>query len=159
MSKRIVAIILAAVIVFGGIVMSVVTTLASNIFNGSLSDLDQAPTSVVKNGDPSQQIAEIVVKGEISGESSGGLFGGEGYNHKAALKQLETIKNDDSIKGVLLVVNSPGGSTYESDEFYQKLKEVKDKGKKVYVQMETLAASGGIIFPCQRIKFTQVLKH
>ena len=154
MSKRIVAIILAAVIVFGGIVMSVVTTLASNVFNGSLNDLDQAPTSVVKNGDPSHQIAEIVVKGEISGESSGGLFGGgEGYNHKSALKQLETIKKDDSIKGVLLVVNSPGGSTYESDEFYQKLKEVKDKGKKIYVQMETLAASGGyyISMPADKI--------
>ncbi|MCO4328087.1 signal peptide peptidase SppA [Staphylococcus hyicus] len=153
MSKRIVAIILAAVIVMSGIVMSIVTTLASNFFNGGMTNFDQVPTTVVKNGSPSHQIAEVVVKGEITGNSSGGLLGGEGYNHKLILKQLDTIKNDDSIKGVLLTVNTPGGGTYESDELYQKLKEVKTKGKKIYVQMETIAASGGyyISMPADKI--------
>ncbi|MCE5154608.1 signal peptide peptidase SppA [Staphylococcus hyicus] len=153
MSKRIVAIILAAVIVMSGIVMSIVTTLASNFFNGGMTDFDQVPTTVVKNGSPSHQIAEVVVKGEITGNASGGLLGGEGYNHKLILKQLDTIKNDDSIKGVLLTVNTPGGGTYESDELYQKLKEVKTKGKKIYVQMETIAASGGyyISMPADKI--------
>ncbi|AJC95952.1 signal peptide peptidase SppA [Staphylococcus hyicus] len=153
MSKRIVAIILAAVIVMSGIVMSIVTTLASNFFNGGMTDFDQVPTTVVKNGSPSHQIAEVVVKGEITGNASGGLLGGEGYNHTLILKQLDTIKNDDSIKGVLLTVNTPGGGTYESDELYQKLKEVKTKGKKIYVQMETIAASGGyyISMPADKI--------
>lgn len=153
MSKRIVAIILAAVIIMSGIVMSIVTTLASNFFNGGMTDFDQVPTTVVKNGSPSHQIAEVVVKGEITGNASGGLLGGEGYNHKLILKQLDTIKNDDSIKGVLLTVNTPGGGTYESDELYQKLKEVKTKGKKIYVQMETIAASGGyyISMPADKI--------
>ncbi|MDP4459982.1 signal peptide peptidase SppA [Staphylococcus hyicus] len=153
MSKRIVAIILAAVIVMSGIVMSIVTTLASNFFNGGMTNFDQVPTTVVKNGSPSHQIAEVVVKGEITGNASGGLLGGEGYNHKLILKQLDTIKNDDSIKGVLLTVNTPGGGTYESDELYQKLKEVKTKGKKIYVQMETIAASGGyyISMPADKI--------
>lgn len=153
MSKRIVAIILAAVIIMSGIVMSIVTTLASNFFNGGMTNFDQVPTTVVKNGSPSHQIAEVVVKGEITGNASGGLLGGEGYNHKLILKQLDTIKNDDSIKGVLLTVNTPGGGTYESDELYQKLKEVKTKGKKIYVQMETIAASGGyyISMPADKI--------
>ncbi|UEX90965.1 signal peptide peptidase SppA [Staphylococcus ratti] len=154
MSKRIVAIILAVVIVMGGILMSTLTTLASSFFSSDVSEVEDAPSSIIQKGDASKQIAEIAVKGEITGSASGGLFGGsEGYDHAAALKQLDTIKKDDSIKGVLLTVNSPGGGTYESDEFYQKLKEIKEKGKKIYVQMETVAVSGGyyISMPADKI--------
>ncbi|QLK86256.1 signal peptide peptidase SppA [Staphylococcus sp. 17KM0847] len=143
MSKRIVAIILAIVIVLSGILVSTVTTLASSLFSPSFSIMKDAPSTVIEEGDTSKQIAQIAVNGEIIDMGSGGLFGSSGYDHQAALKQLDTIKRDKSIKGVLLTVNSPGGSTYESDEFYQKLKEVKKSGKTIYVQMETLAASGG----------------
>lgn len=143
MSKRIVAIILASVIVLSGILMSAVTTVASSFFEKNISMMDDAQSVVVKEGNSAKQIAEVSVKGEIVDVGTGGLFGADGYNHQAALKQLDTIKRDDTIKGVMLTVNSPGGSTYASDELYQKLKEVKDAGKKVYVQMETMAASGG----------------
>lgn len=145
MSKRIIAIILASVIVLGGILMSAMTSVVSSFMTGDFNINEEATSTVLEEGNSNKKIAEIVVEGEIIDTgASGGLFGGgAGYNHQAALKQLETIKNDDSIKGVLLSVNSPGGGTYESDEFYQKIKEVKDSGKKIYVQMENLAASGG----------------
>ncbi|MBA8771566.1 signal peptide peptidase SppA [Staphylococcus coagulans] len=144
MSKRIVAIILASVIIIGGILTSALTSIVSSFFNGEVNINAEAPSTVVKEGDKSNQIAEITVNGAIQDTGAPGLFGGGSeYNHQVALNQLETIKNDDSIKGVLLNVNSPGGGTYESDEFYHKLKAVKDAGKKIYVQMETLAASGG----------------
>ncbi|UXR79141.1 MULTISPECIES: signal peptide peptidase SppA [unclassified Staphylococcus] len=143
MSKRIVAIIIAAVIVLSGILTSAVTTLASSVFNSNLSMIDEAKSTVVEEGNGNKQIAKLSVKGEIVDMQSGGLFASGGYDHQMALKQLDAIKEDDTIKGVFLTVDSPGGSTYASDEFYQKLKEVKDSGKKVYVQMETMAASGG----------------
>lgn len=143
MSKRIVAIIIAVVIVLSGILTSAVTTLASSVFNSNISALNEPTSTVVEEGNGSKQIAKISVKGEIVDMASGGLFAAQGYDHQAALKKLEAIKKDDTIKGVLLTVDSPGGSTYASDEFYQKLKDVKDSGKKVYVQMETMAASGG----------------
>ncbi|CAM2814236.1 signal peptide peptidase SppA, 36K type [Staphylococcus sp. HGB0015] len=144
MSKRIIAIILASVIIIGGILTSALTSIVSSFFNGEVNINAEAPSTVVQEGDKSNQIAEITVNGAIQDTGAPSLFGGGGeYNHQVALNQLETIKNDDSIKGVLLNVNSPGGGTYESDEFYHKLKAVKDAGKKIYVQMETLAASGG----------------
>ncbi|MCS4485344.1 signal peptide peptidase SppA [Staphylococcus americanisciuri] len=143
MSKRVVAIILAVVIVLSGILMSVITTLTSSFFSTQISLVEEAPSVIVKEGDAAKQIAEIAVNGEIIDADAGGLFGVSGYDHQAALKQLDTIKKDKTIKGVLLTVDSPGGSTYASDEFYQKLKEVKDSGKKIYVQMGTMAASGG----------------
>lgn len=144
MSKRIVAIILASVIIIGGILTSALTSIVSSFFDGEVNINAEAPSTVVQEDDKSNQIAEITVNGAIQDTGAPGLFGGGSeYNHQVALNQLETIKNDDSIKGVLLNVNSPGGGTYESDEFYHKLKAVKDAGKKIYVQMETLAASGG----------------
>lgn len=155
MSKRIVAIILAIVIVLSGILMSAVTSFASSIINTDFAMMNDVPSTVIEEGDTTKQIAELSVKGEIidTGAGAGGLFATAGYDHQAALKQLDTIKRDDTIKGILLTVDSPGGSTYASDEFYQKLKEVKAAGKKVYVQMETMAASGGyyIAAPADKI--------
>ncbi|ARJ50003.1 signal peptide peptidase SppA [Staphylococcus lutrae] len=145
MSKRIVAIIIAVVIVLSGVLMSAMTSLFSSFVSGDVQVSKEIPTVVVEEGDKTTKIAEINVNGTIvdSGES-GGLFGGsDGYQHREALKQLDNIKNDNDIKGVLLTVNSPGGGTYESDEFYQKVKEIKKSGKVIYVQMENLAASGG----------------
>ncbi|MGV3244202.1 signal peptide peptidase SppA [Staphylococcus sp. 11261D007BR] len=143
MSKRIVAIILAVVIVLGGIVMSTITTVVSSFFsNDSMMD-NGAQATVVEPGNTSKQIAEITIDGQIMDMGSGGLFGDGGYNHESVLNQLEAVKDDITVKGVLLNINTPGGGVYESDELYQKIKDIQDKGKKVYVQMESLVASGG----------------
>lgn len=153
MSKRIIAMILAVFIVGTGLVMSVLTTIVSTFLNEEVG-YQEATSTVIQKGDSSNQIAKIKVKGEITSTDSGGILGtGGAYNHTAALKQLEAIKQDNTIKGVLLVINSPGGGTYESDEFYQKLKEIKANGKKIYVHMETIAASGGyyIAMPADKI--------
>ncbi|MCY7612357.1 S49 family peptidase, partial [Bacillus safensis] len=52
-------------------------------------------------------------------------------------------KEDASVKGVLLRVNSPGGGVYESAEIHKKLEEVKKAKKPIYVSMGSMAASGG----------------
>lgn len=143
MSKRVVAMILAVAIVIVGILMSTVTTVVSSIFTDSNTFEQDLQPTIIEKGDASRQIAEINVDGEIMDAGAGGLLGGSGYDHQLMLNQLETIKNDSSIKGVLLNINTPGGGVYESDELYQKIKEVQQKGKKVYVQMQSLVASGG----------------
>ncbi|MBI5974240.1 signal peptide peptidase SppA [Staphylococcus canis] len=143
MSKRIVAIILAVAIVMIGIIMSTVTTVVSSIFSDANTLDEDLPSSVVEKGDASHQIAEINIDGEIMDLGSGGLFGGTGYDHQNIIKQLESIQNDSTVKGVLLNINTPGGGVYESDELYQKIKETQKKGKKIYVQMKSLVASGG----------------
>lgn len=58
-------------------------------------------------------------------------------------KQLRRIIENDSIKGVLLRINSPGGTVATSQEIYQLLQEVRKKGKPVVVSMGDVAASGG----------------
>jgi len=60
------------------------------------------------------------------------------------LKQIAHVGKDDNIKGVLLVVDSPGGLVADSHEIYHRLKELEKNTKKpIYVQMKRMAASGG----------------
>ncbi|MFA6708214.1 MAG: signal peptide peptidase SppA [Fusobacterium sp.] len=59
---------------------------------------------------------------------------------EAVKEKLRIINKDKRIKGVVLRVNSPGGSALASDLIYKSLKEFK---KPVYVSMGGVAASGG----------------
>ncbi|MCD8823677.1 signal peptide peptidase SppA [Mammaliicoccus sciuri] len=144
MSKRIIAIIIAAVLVVGGIVVSTVGIFLDDSWKKAVTDSDGISESVVSGSDSSSKIVKLSVDGTIQDTGvQESLFSGGGYNHQSFLKQLDKIKKDDQVKGVLLVVNSPGGGTYESDEIHKKLEEIKAKDKKVYVQMKNMAASGG----------------
>jgi protease-4 len=58
------------------------------------------------------------------------------------IKQIEEAEKTDRVKGVLLVVDSPGGFVADSHEIYHRLKKLSDK-KPVFVQMKRMAASGG----------------
>jgi protease-4 len=58
------------------------------------------------------------------------------------LKNIEKAEKDDKVKGILLVVDSPGGLVADSHQIYHRLKQLSEK-KKIYVQMKRLAASGG----------------
>jgi protease-4 len=56
---------------------------------------------------------------------------------------LEQCKNDRSIAGVVLRVNSPGGSAFASDVIARAITRVRTAGKPVIVSMGDYAASGG----------------
>jgi protease-4 len=57
---------------------------------------------------------------------------------------LEKAEKDDKIRALLLRINSPGGTVTASDIIYHDIKKFKEKtGKKVYVSIVDLAASGG----------------
>ncbi len=61
------------------------------------------------------------------------------------LKQIKLAKEDDTVKGVLLTIDSPGGFVADSHQIYHRLQELStgDDKKTVYVAMKRLAASGG----------------
>ncbi len=60
------------------------------------------------------------------------------------LKQIEKAQTDDKVKGVLLVIDSPGGAVADSHQIYHQLKKLTgEKQKPLFVQMKRLAASGG----------------
>ncbi|MCC6583317.1 MAG: signal peptide peptidase SppA [Chitinophagales bacterium] len=86
----------------------------------------------------SNKIAVIYAEGEIN-DSKGddGVIGGEAF-----VKIIEKIQKDAAVKGVVLRVNSPGGSAFASEQIYHALKNLKAK-KPIVVSMGDYAASGG----------------
>jgi len=60
------------------------------------------------------------------------------------LKAVEQAGTDEHVKGVVLVVDSPGGLVADSHEIYHQLRRLdQERHKPIYVAMRRLAASGG----------------
>src|ERR1700758_1767129 len=57
--------------------------------------------------------------------------------------QLKKFADDDSIKAIILHVNSPGGGVAASEEIYREVKRIRDdKKKRIVAAIETVGASG-----------------
>ena len=61
---------------------------------------------------------------------------------RQTMEDIIRFKEDASIKGVILRINSPGGSVGPTQEIYREVAKLKGK-KKVFVSMGTVCASGG----------------
>lgn len=80
----------------------------------------------------------IPIVGEIhSGESTFDSTGAD-----TVLRQLRDLEEDGNIKGILLEINSPGGTVAASQEIFNELLHLR-KTKKIVVSMKDVAASGG----------------
>jgi protease IV len=61
---------------------------------------------------------------------------------RQTMEDIVQFKEDPSIKGVILRINSPGGSVGPTQEIFREVIKLKEK-KKVFVSMGSLCASGG----------------
>ena len=62
---------------------------------------------------------------------------------KEVVEQLKKFGDDDSIKAIVIHVNSPGGGVAASEEIYREVKRIRDEKKKYIVaSIETVGASG-----------------
>ena len=95
---------------------------------------------VLTGVDSNVRIAIIPITGPIFG--TGNTYYGAGTLHEVSY-QLNLAANDDTIKAVILHIDSPGGGLSASDIIYNQVKKLKDKGKKVVVYVGQLCASGG----------------
>jgi protease-4 len=79
----------------------------------------------------------------LTGSSHRSLFGGSGAAHSSDIrKALDKAARDDSIKAVVLRVDSPGGSAVASEIILDATRRVKAK-KPLVVSMGNVAGSGG----------------
>jgi len=85
----------------------------------------------VEFGGFGKRVAIVELKGTIS--SSEEIVG-----------QLRRFADDSSIPAVVLRIDSPGGGVAASQEIYDEVQRVREKGKKVVVSMGSVAASGGL---------------
>ena len=85
----------------------------------------------------------IGVSGRAFGEKIGVVeIEGVIADSKDIMEDIVRFKEDETIKGVILRINSPGGSVPPSQEIFEEVKKLSGK-KKVYVSMGTVCASGG----------------
>src|SRR5438105_11936642 len=62
---------------------------------------------------------------------------------KIVVDQLKKFADDDSIKAIILHVNSPGGGVAASEEIYREVKRIRDdKKKRIVASIESVGASG-----------------
>lgn len=71
----------------------------------------------------------------------------EGINSEKTTKELRKLREDKSVKAVVLRVNSPGGSAYGSEQIWNEVVKLKAT-KPVIVSMGDYAASGGYYISC-----------
>jgi len=85
------------------------------------------------------KIAIITAKGTIyNGNQKAGAIGGQSTS-----KLIRKARLDDTVKALVLRVDSPGGSAYASEIIRREILKVKEAGKPVIVSMGSYAASGG----------------
>ena len=88
---------------------------------------------VIREGPARNKIAVITLQGVIHGQLAGDVY-----------QQLKVASRDRRVKGLILRVNSPGGTVSASDQIYQQIREFRSKENiPVVAFMQGVAASGG----------------
>lgn len=74
--------------------------------------------------------------------------GNEGIVGRTVVNDIVELADDDNVEGLVLRVNSPGGSAFASEQIWEALEYFKSKDKPFYVSMGDYAASGGYYISC-----------
>ena len=80
-------------------------------------------------GQNSDHVARISVSGTIVGD-------------RDFLEMVDRVRESDRVKGAIVVIDSPGGTTAGSEALYEAVRELAEE-KPVVAQINTLGASGG----------------
>ena len=117
------------------------------------SDYQRAASAVFGRGN---RIAVIYAVGTIvSGRSTFDPLNGAVVGSETLVEQIRDVRDDESVKAIILRVDSPGGSSVASDVIWRELMITRDKkpDRPLIASMSDLAASGGyyISMPAQVI--------
>lgn len=86
-----------------------------------------------------ENVAVVIAVGEIlNGTQPPGTIGGDSTG-----SLLRQALGDDSVKAVVLRVDSPGGSVFASEVIAHEIEALQEAGKPVVASMSSVAASGG----------------
>ena len=88
------------------------------------------------------KVGVITISGVITASGSESMFGDTIPGSRAYMRMIRDAAKDDSVKAVVVRINSPGGGAATSQEIYDEIIRLKEK-KPVVVSMGEVAASGG----------------
>ena len=113
----------------------------------SLRTLSLDEMKNVKRNTPLDKSGNIIAVYYAFGGIDDGTSPEEGINSAKMIKDLRKLREDETIKAVVLRVNSPGGSAYGSEQIWREVVLLKAE-KPVIVSMGDYAASGGYYISC-----------
>jgi len=114
----------------------------------SSNKLEQEEVQPGKGWAPGK-IAIIPVEGMLADVKSGGFLEATDNPVSKFVQELDEAEKDDSVKAVVLRVNSPGGTVTSSDTMYTVLQRFKEKTHKpVVASTQEVAASGAFYVSC-----------
>lgn len=113
--------IIFAIIIFFGVGFSL-------LFYSAIKSLGEGSKEVVTTG-RGEKIGVVELAGVIT-------------SSEEVVRQIKKYREDKSIRGILLRVDSPGGAVVPSQEMYEEVRKTRET-KPVIVSMGSLAASGG----------------
>ena len=131
---------------FSVVMVTAIATIANSIgqSGAALAGSDDYSTEFISgNADADNRIAVIDVKGTITSETDS--FGTSIANSATIVKLIRAAAKDDSVKAIIVDLDTPGGEVTASDEIYHELKIC---GKPVVAMMNSMAASGGYYVAC-----------
>lgn len=91
-----------------------------------------------------ERIALIYAVGGINSGSSGvDVLGGEVLGSDTLTSAIRAARDDESVRAVVLRIDSPGGSAIASDAIWREVGLVRESGKPIVASMSDLGGSGG----------------
>ena len=105
----------------------------SNLRQDALEKFAAMDESIISGTNAKEKIFVINVDGTIMPDD----------NNDYIVEKLKEAAEDPRCAGVVLHINSPGGSVYASEKIAKAIEEVRAADKPVYSAMQAMAASGG----------------
>ena len=145
-------IIMAAAIILTGVIGMLSNVIENNLIGDSKGKSSGSFLSILLAGTDTEIVLPVEdfvgvinVVGEIGPSTSDGIFSSTGgYDHDLNMRFVDEMMTADNNKGILLYIDSPGGTVYESDELYLKLMQYKNAtGRPIWAYFASQACSGG----------------
>lgn len=114
-------------------------------FDLGLDAIGQVYEAPVIDGRTDEKVLLLRVDGEISDHATdGGILGSAPSMTSRVRLELDMARQDESVRGVLLRIDSPGGGVTASDLIYREITRFRQEtGKPVVAYLLDTAASGG----------------
>lgn len=157
--KRWIAVIAAAALIFVSVGINSLSYIFTRDFNSFFEEVmatsSEYGETIIEEGSAKEKIAVVTLDGviqDLGGATS--IFQSVGYDHRFFMNQLHRILEDETVKGIVLKVNTPGGGVVESADIYDAIRMIQiEREIPVYVSMGGMAASGGyyVSAPAEKI--------
>ena len=130
--------------IFIGVASVLTNTIADAFLQKTSAELLNGKAGQVLPSSPYVGIVQVQGTIQEQTESTSIFEASSGYQHLDTLYYIDEMIQDPLNEGILLRVDSPGGTVYESEELYLKIREYQNQtGRPVWTYMEHYAASGG----------------